>query len=76
MRSTLKIDILKEMRSEHFPDFMFLLETKNSSSYIVNVQKLLGYDQVHVVDPESLSGGLAFFGKLYMRSLFSTQIRE
>ncbi|KAG7568115.1 Reverse transcriptase domain [Arabidopsis thaliana x Arabidopsis arenosa] len=54
---------LKEMRRDHFPDILFLLETKNSSNHVLNVKQWLGYDSVHIVDPEGLSGGLALFWK-------------
>lgn len=63
LRSTLTVQRLKEMRHEHFPDIMFLLETKNSSSHVLGVKDWMGYDHAHLVDPISLSGGLALFWK-------------
>ncbi|KAL1190944.1 hypothetical protein V5N11_020917 [Cardamine amara subsp. amara] len=51
------------MRREHFSDFMFLLETKNSSNHVLGRQRELGYDKAHIVDPEGLSGRLALFRK-------------
>ncbi|KAG7586642.1 Reverse transcriptase zinc-binding domain [Arabidopsis thaliana x Arabidopsis arenosa] len=53
----------QEMRRDHFPDILFLLETKNSSHHVLNVKQWLGYDFAHIVDPEGLSGGLALFWK-------------
>ncbi|EFH59772.1 predicted protein [Arabidopsis lyrata subsp. lyrata] len=51
------------MRRVHFPDILFLMETKNSSNHVLDVKKWLGYDSSHIVDPEGLSGGLAIFWK-------------
>lgn len=51
------------MCREHFPDFLFLLETKNSCSCVLKLQSSLGYDHCHLVDPVGLSGGLALFWK-------------
>ncbi|CAE6074810.1 unnamed protein product [Arabidopsis arenosa] len=42
----------QEMRRVHFPDILFLLETKNSSNHVLDVKKWLGYDSSHIVDPE------------------------
>ncbi|KAG7593815.1 hypothetical protein ISN45_Aa01g026030 [Arabidopsis thaliana x Arabidopsis arenosa] len=53
----------QEMRREHFPDFLFLLETKNSSIHVKKIQQWMGYDHSHIVDPIGLSGGLALFWK-------------
>lgn len=66
----LTIQMLREMRRDHFPDFMFLLETKNSNSHAVNIQRSLGYDQAHIVDPIGLSGGLA----LFLKSSFEVEV--
>ena len=51
------------MCREHFPDFLFLLETRNSSRHVSNFQISLGYDHSFMVDPVGLSGGLALFWK-------------
>jgi len=51
------------MRRDHFPDILFLLETKNSSNNVLNVKGWMGYDNAHIVDPEGLSGGLALLWK-------------
>ncbi|KAL1194356.1 hypothetical protein V5N11_017825 [Cardamine amara subsp. amara] len=61
--SDLTIQILREMRREHFPDFMILMKTKNSSHHVEGMQRSLGYDMSHIVDPEGMSGGLALFWK-------------
>lgn len=51
------------MCREHFPDFLFLLKTKNSSSHVSSFQSSLGYDHCFMVDPVGLSGGMALFWK-------------
>lgn len=56
--------MLKKMRREHFSDFLFLLETKNSSSHVAQLHKWLGYDNILIVDPKGLSGGLALLWKV------------
>ncbi|KAL1205541.1 hypothetical protein V5N11_003718 [Cardamine amara subsp. amara] len=61
--SDLTIQILREMRRDHFPNFMFLMETKNSSNHVLGMKRSLGYDKNHIVEPEGLRGGLALFWK-------------
>ena len=51
------------MCREHLPDFLFLLETKNSSDHVLKLRISLGYDHCYLVDPVGLSGGLALFWK-------------
>ncbi|XP_010480531.1 PREDICTED: uncharacterized protein LOC104759285 [Camelina sativa] len=63
---------LKEMRREHFSDFLFLMETKNSRDHVVSVMDWLGYDKVHVVDPVGLSGGLA----LYWKDMYTVEVLQ
>nr|VDD60900.1 unnamed protein product [Brassica oleracea] len=46
------------MRKDHYPDFLFLMETKQKDSYMIGLQKTLGYDRMFTVAPEGLSGGL------------------
>ena len=49
------------MCREHLPDFLFLLETKNSSDHVEGFKRSLGFDHSFLVDPVGLSGGLALF---------------
>ena len=63
LRSNLTVRRLEEMCREHLPDFVFLLETKNSSAHVLKFQSSLGYDHCFLVDPVGLSGGLALFWK-------------
>ena len=51
------------MRRKHFPDIMFLMETKQKLEYMVGLQKELGYDKIFIVEPLGLSGGLAVLWK-------------
>jgi len=46
------------MRKSHFPDILFLMETKNSVDFLVQIHSWLGYDKFQTVEPEGLSGGL------------------
>ena len=54
---------LREMRKDHFSDFLFLMETKQKRKYMVGLQKEFGYDELLTVDPAGRSGGLAVFWK-------------
>ena len=63
LRSNLTVRRLEEMCREHLPDFLFLLETKNSSDHVERVTRPLGYDHFFLVNPVGLSGGLALFWK-------------
>lgn len=54
---------LKEMRKIHFPDPLFLMETKNSEDFLLKVFGWLGYDHFRTVEPDGLSGCLAIFWK-------------
>ncbi|XP_013589191.1 PREDICTED: uncharacterized protein LOC106297509 [Brassica oleracea var. oleracea] len=54
---------LTEMRKDHYPDFLFLMETKQKDSYMIGLQKTLGYDRMFTVAPEGLSGGLTVLWK-------------
>ena len=61
--STEKVDHLRGLRWKLFPNFLFLMETKQQTDYMVGLQKTLGYDQLITVDPVGLSGGLALMWK-------------
>jgi len=54
---------LREMQRTFFPDFLFLMETKQKKKYVTRSQDSLGYDNCFMVDPVGLSGGLAVFWK-------------
>lgn len=54
---------LREMHRVHFPDFLFLMETKQKTSYIEHLKTSLGYDKLITVDPIGRSGGLAVMWK-------------
>ena len=63
LSSNLTVRRIEEMCHEHLPDFLFLLETKNSSDHVEAVTRSLGYDHKFLVNPVGLSGGLALFWK-------------
>lgn len=50
---------LRGLRRSFYPDFIFLMETKEKDGYMVGVQNILGYDKMISVEPLGLSGGLA-----------------
>ncbi|WZZ51263.1 hypothetical protein YC2023_051370 [Brassica napus] len=61
--STETIQRLREMRRVHFPDFIFLMETKHKNKFMGDLQRELGYDNLITVEPVGLSGGLAVMWK-------------
>lgn len=54
---------LKEMQRVYFSDLLFLIETKKKDDYVRSVGLDLGYDDMCIVSPEGLSGGLVVFWK-------------
>lgn len=61
--STETVQVIREVRRLHFPDFVFLMETKQKFEYVSGLQKSLGYDKLFTVEPVGLSGGLAVMWK-------------
>ena len=59
----LVIPRLWEMRQDHFPDILFLMETKQKRDTLVDIQTWLGYDRIMNVNPIGYSGGLALMWK-------------
>lgn len=67
---------LREFRRKYFPDFLFLMETKQKLGYMKGLQQSLGYDHLVTVEPVGLSGGLAVFWKdSYSVSVLSSDKR-
>ncbi|KAL0652204.1 hypothetical protein Bca4012_094895 [Brassica carinata] len=54
---------LRRIRRQYFPDFLFLMETKQKESYVRGFQTMLGYDECVTVEPVGRSGGLAVMWK-------------
>lgn len=57
---------LKEMQRLYHPDLLFLIETKQKNDYVRDIGVYLGFDQMVLVPPDGLSGGLAVFWKSYV----------
>lgn len=54
---------LRVFRQKLFPDFLFLMETKQKYSHMEGLRQRLGYSQMVTVEPVGLSGGLAVMWK-------------
>jgi len=55
---------LREIHKKIFPDILFLMETKNTSEFVLQHLLWMGYDSHHFVLPSSTgAGGLALFWK-------------
>lgn len=57
----LTIPHLKDIRKSHNPDVILLVETKHVDSYVKQLAKDLGYQNVFVVSANGSSGGVAVF---------------
>ncbi|KAG5414824.1 hypothetical protein IGI04_002391 [Brassica rapa subsp. trilocularis] len=57
----LPIPHLKDIRKSHNPDVILLVETKHVDSYVKQLAKDLGYQNVFVVSANGSSGGVAVF---------------
>ena len=67
---------LRVFRRKYFPDFLFLMETKQKDVYVKGLQQSLGYDHLFTVEPVGLSGGLAVMWKdSYSVSVLSSDKR-
>ena len=65
--STETVQELQEIRRKYFPDFLFLMETKQKFSYMQGLKKDLGYDELVTVEPAVLSGGLVLMWKKFFK---------
>ena len=61
--SPLTVSQLKEFIKLHSPSLVFLSETKKKKNYLNNVKQWIKFDNLFVVDPVGLIGGLAVFWK-------------
>ncbi|CAA0406188.1 unnamed protein product [Arabidopsis thaliana] len=70
LRNPWTIRYLREMKKEHFPDILFLMETMNSDQFVMKIFNWLGYDYFHTIEQEGKSGGLAIFWKKHLELEF------
>lgn len=61
MESKWTISYLREIWYKHKPDFLFLSETKQESTFVQSFQAHFGFDNLVTVDPIGTSGGLALY---------------
>ena len=54
---------IDEVNRLHFPEIVFLAETKNKKCYMNKLKMKLQFDNLFVVDPVGRSGGLAVMWK-------------
>lgn len=54
---------LKKSIKEHFPEVLFIMESKHKCNILVDLQEWLGYEKFFTVNPISYSGGLAVLWK-------------
>lgn len=57
---------LKEMQRLYLPDMLFLVETKQKDDYVRDIGVLIGYEEMCIVTPKGLSGGLVVYWKSYV----------
>ncbi|XP_068344245.1 uncharacterized protein [Pyrus communis] len=62
----LTIDDLLEQNKLHTPDIVILLETKNRSNHYVYLNRRLGMDSMHAVEPRGIAGGMCIFWRNYV----------
>lgn len=51
------------MQRVYLPNMLFLVETKQKNDYVRDVGVILGYDDMCIVAPQSLSGGIVVYCK-------------
>ena len=68
------ISYLSELRHNHKPNFLVLVETKQEPELVQKFQAHFGYDNLVTVDPLGRSGGLALFynNEYQVRVLYSS----
>ena len=61
--SPLTVPQLREVIRLHSPSLVFLSETKKKKNFLNSVKQWIKFDNVFVVDPVGLAGGLAMLWK-------------